>query len=40
MNSKAEAGSVSNNLTIDSSAPAGAIEVSVDAGSVSLEDKK
>jgi len=40
VNSKAEAGSVSNNLTIDSSAPAGAIEVSVDAGSVSLEDKK
>ena len=40
VNSKAEAGSVSNNLTIDSSAPAGAIEVSVDAGSVSLKDKK
>lgn len=40
VNSKAEAGSVSNNLTIDSSAPAGAIEVSVDDGSVSLEDKK
>ena len=40
VNSKAEDGSVSNNLTIDSSAPAGVIEVSVDAGSVSLEDKK
>ena len=40
VNSNAEAGSVSNNLTIDPSAPAGAIEVSVDAGSVSLEDKK
>ena len=40
VNSKAEDGSVSNNLTIDSSAPAGAIDVSVDAGSVSLEDKK
>ena len=40
VNSKAEDGSVSNNLTIDSSAPAGVIDVSVDAGSVSLEDKK
>ena len=40
VSSKAEDGSVSNNLTIDSSAPAGVIEVSVDAGSVSLEDKK
>ena len=40
VNSNAEAGSVSNNLTIDPSAPAGVIEVSVDAGSVSLEDKK
>lgn len=40
VNSNAEAGSVSNNLTIDSSAPAGAIDVSVDAGSASLEDKK
>ena len=40
VNSNAEDGSVSNNLTIDSSAPAGVIEVSVDAGSVSLEDKK
>ena len=40
VSSKAEAGSVSNNLTIDSSAPAGAIDVSVDAGSASLEDKK
>ena len=39
-NSNAEAGSVSNNLTIDSSAPAGAIDVSVDAGSASFEDKK
>ena len=40
VSSKAEDGSVSNNLTIDPSAPAGVIEVSVDAGSVSLEDKK
>ena len=40
VSSNVEAGSVSNNLTIDSSAPAGAIDVSVDAGSVSLEDKK
>ena len=40
VNSKAEDGSVSNNLTIDSSAPAGVIEVSVDAGSASFEDKK
>ncbi len=40
VNSKTEAGSISNNLTIDSSAPAGAIEVSVDAGSASLKDKK
>ena len=40
VNSKAEDGSVSNNLTIDSSAPAGAIDVSVDAGSASFEDKK
>ena len=40
VSSKAEAGSVSNNLTIDPSAPAGAIDVSVDAGSASLEDKK
>ena len=40
VSSKAEAGSVSNNLTIDPSAPVGAIDVSVDAGSASLEDKK
>ena len=40
VSSKAEAGSVSNNLTIDPSAPAGAIDVSVNAGSASLEDKK
>ena len=40
VSSKAEDGSVSNNLTIDPSAPAGVIEVSVDTGSVSLEDNK
>ena len=40
VSSKAEAGSVSNNLIIDPSAPVGAIDVSVDAGSASLEDKK
>ena len=40
VSSNVEAGSVSNNLTIDSSAPAGAIDVSVDAGSASFEDKK